>query len=72
MKDRFRMKLQLLWQALRCKNCILISLDNDEMDYKFSGNSLLHAQLFFNIKSFVSDWLERWHRLNDFTIDWDD
>ena len=72
MRDRFRMRLKLIWQAVKCRNCILLTLEDDEVDYKFSGNSLLFGQLYFHIGRIVPDWIANWHKRNDFTIDWDD
>ena len=72
MKDSLRLRLRLIWRTITCKNCILVSLKDDEIDCKFSGNSLVLGQLFFHIRDIVPDWIRRWHKMNDITIDWDE
>lgn len=72
MKGGLRSRMLLIWRVLTCKNCILVSLKDDEIDCKFSGDSLVLYQLFSHIKETVPDWIRKWHMMNDITIDWND
>ena len=60
MKDSTRMKWRMLKQVLRSDNCILISFEDDSFDYRFAGDTLLFAQLFHRLKTFIPKWYQQW------------
>ena len=64
MKNRIRMKLSLLWKVLKNRNCILVYLDKDEFEYKFSGDNLMFSQLYLRLTQYVPQWYKGWLKKN--------
>ena len=60
MSHQFRLKWRMIRQILRSDDCILISTKDNEFDFKFAGKSLLFAQLYQRLMSFIPNWYRQW------------
>ena len=64
MSENIKLKWRIIKQVIKSDNCILISLKNNEFDYKFAGRSLMFAQLFQRLTKFVPHWFAQWLHIN--------
>ena len=64
MSELFRLKWRMIKQVIKCDDCILISKKDERIGYKFAGRSLMFAQLFHRLNTFVPNWHKQWLRLN--------
>lgn len=59
------MKVRLIMQALRSDDCILISKEGEDFDYKCCCTDYMFSELCLKLMRYIPDWCYKWKKAKE-------